>query len=102
MLTLKDKDPNENLDYPIRWGQWLTPGRTLVELDCTVTLEGSSEPGGLTDLTVAAVDVDANDVIVRLSGGTGGETYTLVSTVKDNASPQRVGVRRLSLYVRKK
>jgi len=101
MLTFANKDPDESLDYTVKWGAWLTANATLSQTpgDCTVAQDGTSEPGELTDLVIDSVDVDSDDVVVWLSGGTGGETYTLLVTVMDDQTPQRTAVRRVQIYV---
>lgn len=103
-LAWPDKDPGEVLDYPLEWDAWLVQGATLSAVggDCTVVLEGVSSPGGLTNLTIDLVQVASPDVVTWLSGGSVGETYTLLATVKDNQTPKRTGVRRIKISITKK
>lgn len=68
-----DKVPNSKIDYGFDWTQWLN-GRTL-------TASTWSAPAGIT--------IDANSftsawAIVRLSGGTAGQTYIVTNHITDS------------------
>jgi len=97
-----DKDPEEILDYPLDWVDWLITGRALD--DSTVVQDGTSTPGGLSDITImGASTYTTTQSIVWLSGGTIGETYTFKITVSDDEAGQdRTGVRRVKIKVKQK
>lgn len=101
-FTWPNKDPEERLDYPLDWADWLVTGNTL---DSSVVIqEGTSTPSGLTDITVeGATTFTTEQSIVWLSGGTEGETYVFKITVTDNeAGTDRQGVRRVKIKIKTK
>jgi hypothetical protein len=64
------KEPAEILDYSINWSDWLG--------DLTISTSAWSVPSGITK------DVDSNTpttTLIRLSGGTWGETYELSNAI---------------------
>jgi len=93
----KFKDPTAVLDYVFRWGPddrateppWLEPTETIVTHTMTV-------PSGLTKES-SEVTPDGKDVLVWLSGGTAGSTYTVACHVVTNLS--RTDTRRMSVQV---
>lgn len=98
-LAFEPKDTLEVLDYPVQWGSWLVSGAALSTVggDCTAVLEGTSTPGGLSDLVIDSTQVVGTDFVLWLSGGTDRETYTILCTVQDDQSPTRTGVRRVRI-----
>lgn len=68
------KEPTEELDFGINWSDWLG--------SLTISASSWSAPSGITIVTNS---IDGPNTIVRLSGGTWGETYELFNTI--TASP---------------
>lgn len=102
MLRWPQKDPEEVLDFTVDFTDWLVGAAVLQGGDTTVTMDGTSVPGGLTNLTVSNVVTSTTKVTVWLTGGTSGEKYKFKVKVKDGNSPQRVGVRRATIKVKVK
>jgi len=105
-LKWPDKDPQEILDYPIDLSLWLTTGS---DIEATapapaVVQEGTSDPGGLTDIVVDNVFVAGKQIVVWLSLGTKDETYTFKATIADNqtAPQKRTLIRRVKIKVKEK
>lgn len=72
---LEPKTPNEKKDYGVDWTKYLGDGVTIGNSDWDV-------PAGVIN------DVDAIDgqaTVIRLSGGTADENYTLVNTIVTSA-----------------
>lgn len=65
------KDPQEVLDYKVDWSKRLGT-------DTIVTSTWPSPPAGITVVTTAAT---SKSTTVWLSGGTEGQTYTLVNRI---------------------
>ncbi len=102
-MTLEAKDPEEILDYPIDFTDWLVAGAGIDNSPVvTATQEGTSIPGGLSDITVSQIVIASPKVILWLSGGTDGEKYTIKIVGTDNQSPQRTWVRRATIKIKKK
>jgi len=103
-LTWPNKDPEEVLDYPVQFDDWLVPGCDIdsVTTPPTVVQEGTSVPGGLTDLVVDSIPVAGTALVVWLSGGTDNETYTFKITAQDTGTPVRTVVRRVKIKVKVK
>lgn len=99
-LKWPDKAPEECLDYPLDWSDWLVTG-ALVD-SVTHVQEGTSDPGGLTNIVLDSETVATPNTIAWLSGGTDGETYTMLVTATDDQVPERRGVRRVKIKVKKK
>jgi hypothetical protein len=100
-LVWPAKDPEEVLDYPVQFDDWLVPGCDLA-VGATVVQEGVSEPGGLTNLLVDAVFVAGKSLVVWLSSGTDGETYTFKIDADDTGTPVRTVIRRVKIKVKQK
>ena len=100
-LKFPDKDPEEVLDYPIQFDDWLVFGCDIAS-GATVVQEGTSTPNGLTDLTVDNAFVAGKAIVTWLSGGTDGETYTFKVTATDTGSPVRTVVRRVKIKIKTK
>lgn len=102
-LKWPDKDPEEVLDYPVQFTDWLVEGCDIAP-GATVVQEGTSEGpvGGLTDLIVDGVFVVGKAIVTWLSVGTVDETYTFKITAQDTASPTRTVVRRVKIKVKAK
>ena len=100
-LTWPNKDPEEVLDYPVQFSDWLVPGCDIAA-GATVVQEGVSEPGGLTDIVVDAVFVVGKSIIVWLSAGTAGETYSFKIDADDTGTPVRTVIRRVKIKVKAK
>jgi hypothetical protein len=102
-LSWPAKDPEEVLDYPVQFDDWLIPGCNIENAPApTVVQEGTSDPGGLTDLLVDNVFVAGKSIVTWLSGGTAGETYQFKITAQDDATPTRTVVRRVKIKVKEK
>lgn len=100
-LVWPQKDPEEVLDYPVQFDDWLVAGCDIAA-GATVVQEGTSTPGGLTDLTVDGAFVAGKSIVTWLSGGTSGETYTFKITANDTGNPVRTVVRRVKIKVKTK
>lgn len=102
-LVWPDKDPEEQLDYPIDFSDWVATGKTIENADAVVESSTPDESPAF-GLTVDFVQAASDIVNVWLSGGTVGTTYIIKVTVDDNeTSPEeRVGVRRVKLKVKQK
>jgi len=101
-LSFPDKDAEENLEYGLDFVAWISSGDPIQAAGTSVVLEGTSVPGGLTDLTVDSVVVASDLVVAWLSGGTVGEKYTLKWKAVDNNAPVRTVVRRATLKIKAK
>lgn len=94
----KYKDPTAVLDYVFRWGPddrtteppWLEAVETITTHTIVVT------PSGLT-VEQSEITPDGKDVLIWLSGGTAGITYTVACHVLTILS--RADTRRLSVQV---
>jgi len=75
------KDPHAKLDYGFDWLDWLVSGETITDSTWTV-------PTGITKVSDQRGD---DSVIVWLSGGTAGESYTIACkvTTSDNRIDER-------------
>ncbi len=100
-LTWPNKDPQEILDYPVQFDDWLVVGCDIAA-GASVVLEGSSTPGGLVDLIVDNVFVAGKSIVTWLSAGTDGETYTFKITAQDTGTPIRTVVRRVKIKIKVK
>lgn len=100
-LKWTDKDPDEVLDYPVDFEDWLVPGCDIAA-GATVIQEGTSIPGGLTDIVVDSVFVVGPRIVTWLSGGTIGESYTFKVTANDTATPIRTVIRRAKIKIKAK
>lgn len=107
-LKFPNKDPEEVLDYPIQFDDWLvtgcdlnngSPGFPTVDIE-SQTPGNSASP--LTPLSIDNIFVSGKAVVVWLSGGDAGETYTLKVTAQDNATPVRTVVRRVKITIKEK
>lgn len=103
-LKWPDKDPEEVLDYPLDWTDWLASVAPAVLDSVVVAQDGASDPGGLTDIVIDQQLVTTPNIVAWLSGGTAGEKYTFKVTVSDDGtSPnERTAVRRVTLKVKNK
>lgn len=103
-LSWPEKDPEEVLDYPVQFDDWLVSGCDIdgVGSPPTVIQEGTSTPTGLTDLVVDATYVSGKSIVVWLSGGTTGDSYTFKITAADTGIPTRTVVRRVKIKIKDK
>ena len=100
-IVWPNKDPEEVLDYPVQFDNWLVQGCDIAASP-TVAQEGVSTPGGLTDITVDNVFVAGKAIVTWLSSGTDGETYIFKMTAMDTATPVRTVVRRIKIKIKAK
>lgn len=100
-LVWPNKDPEEVLDYPVQFDDWLVVGCDIAA-GATVVQEGTSTPNGLTDLVVDGAFVSGKSIVTWLSAGTAGDTYTFKITASDTGSPVRTVVRRVKIKVKEK
>ena len=100
-LVWPNKDPEEILDYPVQFDDWLISGLDIAA-GATVVQEGLSTPGGLTDIVVDGVFVSGKSIVTWLSLGTDGETYTFKITAQDTGTPTRTVVRRVKIKIKVK
>jgi len=101
VLVWPQKDPEEVLDYPVQFTDWLVEGCDIAS-GATVVQEGTSEPSNLTDLVVDGVFVAGKAIVTWLSGGTSGDTYTFKITAADTGTPIRTVVRRVKIKIKTK
>lgn len=68
------KAPGDQLDYDVRFEEWLTDGDTIIEAEAEADDDA---------LTVDSVSVNSSDHIVKvwLSGGEDGGAYTVTLTI---------------------
>ena len=101
-LSWPAKDPEEVLDYPVDFTQWVVAGNTIASAAAVIeSMDGDDTANPLViDLVNFATDI-AN---VWLSGGVSGIKYTFKVTVDDdNAVPSaRTGVRRVTIKLKEK
>lgn len=100
-LVWPQKDPEEILDYPVQFDDWLIAGLDIAA-GATVVQEGVSSPSGLTDIVVDGVFVSGKAIVTWLSLGTSGETYTFKITAQDTGTPIRTVVRRVKIKIKEK
>ncbi len=101
-LNWPEKDPEEVLDYPVNFADWLVSGATIANATCVidvVTGDDSAAP-----LVIDAVQFAGSLVTVWTSGGVSGVKYQFKVTVEDNsgAPGPRIGVRRIKQTVKVK
>ena len=107
-LKWPDKDPEEILDYPVQFDDWLVAGCDILggSPGPKVEQEGVSDPGTsvspLIPIVVDEVYVAGKSIVVWLSGGTVGEKYTFKITAQDTATPARTVIRRVTIKVKEK
>lgn len=70
---VKLKDPSDVLNYKFKFSDWLAAGETISAK--TVTVDS-----GLTKNSDVLADTDTS-VVVQLSGGTAGTTYTVACKI---------------------
>lgn len=106
MLKWPDKDPEEELDYPLSFVDWVVDPNVL---DSGVgVIESATLPDGSAEetptLSIDLVQLGTNVANFWLSGGTDGATYVIKATVTDdNVVPyDRTGVRRVKIKVKQK
>ena len=72
------KDPNAVLDYKFDWTSWLASGETISSQTTTPSSGLTVDSSSITDT--------GKSVTVWLSGGTLGNTYTVVNRVTTSSS----------------
>lgn len=84
-LYFDPKDPSDISYLNFNWGAWLNPGAAV-----SAILSVSSSPSGL---TLGTATLGGNTVVVPISGGTAGTTYTVSCkiTSTDGITVQRSG-----------
>lgn len=105
-LSWPDKDPEEELDYPIDWSDWVVSPAAIdsaVAVIETATLADGSTESSPT-LVIDSTNFAQNITNTWLTGGTLGATYVLKVTVTDdNVTPfDREGVRRVKIKIKEK
>lgn len=114
-LKWPDKDPQEILDYPVSFADWLMPGRALQNQQITaIEADNNESPvaiqvptvvgGVLLAASTAASPEILDTMVVWLEGGTTGVTYTFTLEADDDeATPiDRHVVRRVKIKVKEK
>ena len=104
-LKWPNKDPEEILDYPVDFSDWLVAGAKIDNTPALdVSLDGTSTPSGLSDIVISQIQLNSTgkQVITWLSGGTDGETYQFKITATDDQTPQRTVVRRTKITLKLK
>ena len=74
------KTPNEEKDYAIDWSPVIAADVTISSSDWEVV--GAGSPA---DLDIVTDTIDGQNAVVRLSGGTLDEDYTVVNTITTSA-----------------
>ena len=73
-----DKDPDAELFYTIDWSSWLPTNELLTISEFTA----SSILGDANPLTVGSTSIiEDTKAVVRLTGGSAGEIYTITNTI---------------------
>jgi hypothetical protein len=98
LYARKTKDPSAALDYLFVWGPddrsaeppWLEDAETIAAFSLTLS------PSGLT-VESSEITPDGKRVLVWLSGGTLGVTYTVACQITTTLS--RTETRRMSIFV---
>lgn len=114
-LKWPDKDPQECLDYPLGFQDWLEDGRALQNPVVSAIIPNNGEspvalflppeaPAPLLASSGNSSPEVLDTVVVWLEGGTNNTTYTLVIEADDDlASPKdRHVVRRVNIKVKEK
>lgn len=70
-VNLEPKTPDEEKDYGIDWRKWIASGVTITSSDWTV-------PSGVTE---ESASISGLYTLIRLSGGTAGQTYELINDI---------------------
>jgi hypothetical protein len=81
------KDPDATLDWPFDYLRWLVPGEEIVA--STVVADAG--------ITVVSSSHTATNVVVWLSGGVNGASYTVTSRITTNAG--RIDDRSITIHV---
>lgn len=82
------KDPDSKLDYTFDWSDWLDTD--------TISSHTVTPQSGLTVVS-SSTDPTSQKIVVWLSGGTAGETYTLKCNIHTTAG--RVDERTVTIVV---
>lgn len=77
-VPLEPKTPDEKKDYGIDWRKWIATGVTIVSSSWSL-------PSGLTQL---ASTIDGLYTLVRIEGGTAGDTYELINEIVTSAGEE--------------
>ncbi|MFI7191494.1 hypothetical protein ACIBQ0_17305 [Nocardia nova] len=97
---IKIKDPEAVLDYLFRWGPDPRTSRPpWLEDTETITTHTITVPDGIT-LENSEITPDGKNVLVWLSGGTVGITYSVECRITTTMS--RTDVRRMDVFVQLK
>ena len=100
-LNWPNKDPEEVLDYPVNFADWMVAGATIANATCVIEDRGDDTAS---PLVIDAVQFAGSLVTVWTSGGVSGVKYQFKVTVEDNsgAPGPRIGVRRIKQTVKVK
>jgi hypothetical protein len=74
-IPVLTKDPNDIVNYTINWATWLGSD--------TISTSAWTVPSGITESSSTSTSTTA---IIKLSGGTAGEIYTLTNRITTSAS----------------
>lgn len=77
-----DKDPSAILNYTLDWSEWLPTGQTI----STSTWAVSTISGDAAPVTTVTTSNSGTTTIVKLSGGTAGNLYTITNTITTSGS----------------
>ena len=96
------KDPEEVLDFPVEFTDWVVSPDVLDSAVCVIESKVGDDSGN--PMVVDATQFATNIVAVWLSGGVAGVKYVFKVTVTDDhVSPSdRTGIRRISLTCKEK
>ena len=72
-----DKDPSAILSYTIDWQNWLPAGTTI----STSTWAASTITGDATPISLVTNSNTGTTTIIKLSGGTANNIYTITNTI---------------------
>ena len=72
-----DKDPSAILSYTIDWQYWLPAGTTI----STSTWAASTITGDTSPISLVANSNTGTTAIIKLSGGTANNIYTITNTI---------------------
>ena len=101
-LSWPNKDPEEELDYPVDFSLWVVTGQTIDNATCVIESQVGDDTAN--PLIVDTVQWSNDIVNVWLRGGVSGVKYTFKVTVDDDTAVpfDRKGVRRVKLTVKEK
>lgn len=96
-LVWPNKDPEEVLDFPVNFNDWVVSGASIANGQAVI--ESTDGDDTANPLVIDQVQFASNIINVWLSGGVSGVKYVFKITATDDAGVPgpRIGVRRVKL-----